>query len=145
MHRAVTKLTVNDCELCKSVGGVLVWRDDFCRVVLVEDPDYPGSCRVVLEDHISEMSQLSPADRGRLMHVVFATETTLRGIMSPLKINLASLGNMVPHIHWHVIPRFSDDRHFPASIWAEPRRPRSNNAITPDLGTLAAQLRKTIG
>ena len=145
MHRAVTKLTVNDCELCKSDGGELVWRDGFCRVVLVDDPDYPGFCRVVLDDHTSEMTQLNPTDRDHLMRVVFATEATLREMMSPLKINLASLGNMVPHLHWHVIPRFSDDRHFPASIWAQPRRQPAKTDRKPDLGELAAYVSKTIG
>ena len=102
-------------------------------------------CRVVLNDHTSEMTQLKSTDRERLMRVVFATEATLREMMSPVKINLASLGNMVPHLHWHVIPRFSDDRHFPASIWAEPRRPAAETAGKPDLAALAACLSKTIG
>jgi diadenosine tetraphosphate (Ap4A) HIT family hydrolase len=56
------------------------------------------------------------------MRVVFAVEAALRGLMRPDKINLASLGNLVPHLHWHVIPRFGDDPHFPAPIWAAPRR-----------------------
>jgi diadenosine tetraphosphate (Ap4A) HIT family hydrolase len=37
-------------------------------------------------------------------------------------MNLASLGNMTPHVHWHVIPRFEDDRHYPGPIWAAPKR-----------------------
>jgi diadenosine tetraphosphate (Ap4A) HIT family hydrolase len=37
--------------------------------------------------------------------------------MQPDKINLASLGNVVPHLHWHVIPRFVDDPHFPNPVW----------------------------
>jgi len=40
------------------------------------------------------------------------------------KMNLASLGNMTPHVHWHVVPRFADDRHFPNPIWAAPKRER---------------------
>jgi diadenosine tetraphosphate (Ap4A) HIT family hydrolase len=42
--------------------------------------------------------------------------------MQPKKINLASLGNMVPHLHWHIIPRYTDDAHFPAPVWAESQR-----------------------
>jgi diadenosine tetraphosphate (Ap4A) HIT family hydrolase len=44
--------------------------------------------------------------------------------MQPDKMNLASLGNMTPHVHWHVVPRFRDDRHYPNPIWAAPRRER---------------------
>jgi len=53
---------------------------------------------------------------------VFAAEAALRRVTQPDKINLASFGNMVPHLHWHVIPRYAGDRHFPNSIWGEPMR-----------------------
>jgi diadenosine tetraphosphate (Ap4A) HIT family hydrolase len=38
--------------------------------------------------------------------------------MHPDKVNIAALGNMVPHIHWHVIPRFKDDAFYPGSAWS---------------------------
>jgi len=43
------------------------------------------------------------------------------------KMNLASLGNQTPHVHWHVVPRFRDDRHFPGPIWAAAQRPHAPN------------------
>lgn len=113
------------CELCDQTGGQLLWRDERCRVVQVDDPDYPGFCRVIWNAHVAEMTDLSPAHRARLMEVVFAVEEAVRDALSPDKINLASLGNLVPHLHWHVIPRFRDDRHFPAPIWGTPARPAS--------------------
>jgi diadenosine tetraphosphate (Ap4A) HIT family hydrolase len=112
---------VNDCPLCAG-GEDSLWRDDFCRVILVGDPDYPGFCRVILNAHVKEMTDLSGAERQRLMAVVFAAEAAVREVMHPDKINLASLGNLVPHLHWHVIPRFADDRHFPDAVWAAARR-----------------------
>ena len=51
--------------------------------------------------------------------------------VNPDKINLASLGNMVPHLHWHVIPRFRDDRHFPEPIWGAPQRNGAVHAAPP--------------
>ena len=42
--------------------------------------------------------------------------------MQPDKVNLASLGNVVPHIHWHVIPRYVNDRSFPDSVWSVAKR-----------------------
>lgn len=110
-----------NCELCDIIGDVL-WRDDFCRVVLVDDAHYPGFCRVILNRHVREMTDLTEGERSRLMAVVFAVEATVRELLHPDKINLASLGNVVPHVHWHVIPRFADDRHFPNPIWGEVRR-----------------------
>lgn len=111
-----------NCPLCTADGGDVLWRDAFCRVVWVDDPDYPGFCRVILNRHVGEMTDLTDAERQNLMYVVFAVETALRSLMHPDKINLASLGNVVPHVHWHVIPRFAEDVHFPQSIWAAPVR-----------------------
>lgn len=89
------------------------------RVVRVDDPDYPGFCRVILNTHVREMSDLPLAERQQLMSVVFAVEETVRILFQPDKINLASFGNMVPHVHWHIIPRWNTDRHFPEPIWGK--------------------------
>ena len=82
----------------------------------------PAFCRVILRRHATEMTDLDEAERDALMAVVYAVEAAVRETMQPDKMNLASLGNMTPHVHWHVIPRFRDDRHFPAPIWAAPQR-----------------------
>jgi len=105
------------CELCASPGGVVLWQSAECRVVRVDEPHYPGFCRVIWNVHVREMSDLPPARRHALMTVVFAVETMIRELFAPDKINLASLGNMTPHLHWHVIPRWAGDRHFPEPIW----------------------------
>jgi diadenosine tetraphosphate (Ap4A) HIT family hydrolase len=110
------------CELCTAAGGELLWRDELCRVVLVADADYPGFCRVIWHRHVAEMTDLNGADRRHLMALVFAVEAALRASLAPDKINLASLGNQVPHLHWHVVPRWKSDRHFPHPIWAAPAR-----------------------
>jgi diadenosine tetraphosphate (Ap4A) HIT family hydrolase len=62
------------------------------------------------------MTDLAESDRAHLMQIVFRVEQILREIMHPEKINLASLGNQVPHVHWHIIPRFTDDAHFPDPV-----------------------------
>ncbi|WP_133679850.1 HIT family protein [Paludibacterium purpuratum] len=111
-----------NCELCLSSGETLLFRDEKLRVILVDDADYPGFCRVIWHDHVKEMSDLNEADRRHLFDWIMHTERAVRAVLNPDKINLASLGNMVPHLHWHVIPRFSDDPHFPAPIWAQARR-----------------------
>jgi diadenosine tetraphosphate (Ap4A) HIT family hydrolase len=115
-------MNMENCELCNTPGGDLLWGDEFCRVVLVDDADYPGFCRVILNGHTKEMTDLTEAQQHRLLRVVFATESALRETLKPAKINLASLGNMTPHLHWHVIPRFTSDRHFPNPIWGVPQR-----------------------
>jgi diadenosine tetraphosphate (Ap4A) HIT family hydrolase len=95
---------------------------------------------VVWQAHVKEMTDLSDEDRLHLMEVVFAVESVVRELLVPDKINLASLGNFVPHLHWHVIPRYTDDPHFPQPIWAEAKRPAANVAREADTTALASAL-----
>lgn len=111
-----------ECPFCTGDGGEVVWRDPVLRVVLANEPGYPGFARVIWHDHVAEMSDLPEAAREHVMRVVFGVETAQRTVMSPDKVNVASLGNMVPHVHWHVIPRYRDDVHFPGSVWSAPQR-----------------------
>lgn len=131
------------CPLCDAPGGEILWQDDFCRVVMVTDtPDYPGFCRVIINRHMKEMTGLTAEERSRLMSVVWKTEQAVRDVMHPDKINLASLGNVVPHLHWHVIPRFENDRHFPNPIWGEAKRD-AKTAAPPNLIELLSAALKT--
>lgn len=133
---------VKGCELCTllaeggDLGDSVVWSNGRVAVLLVDDKDYPGFCRVVWQDHVKEMTDLNPAERGALMDVVWQVEAVVREVMAPEKINLASLGNMTPHLHWHVIPRYRDDAQFPAPVWANAQRATP----APVLGARAALL-----
>jgi diadenosine tetraphosphate (Ap4A) HIT family hydrolase len=122
-----------NCTLCKDElkpeEGELVWRGDDCRVIMVNDPELPGFCRVIWNRHVPEMSDLTYGEREHIMSLVFAVEEVIREVMEPDKINLATLGNMVPHIHWHVIPRYKDDVYFPGSPWSTKAREASKKAL----------------
>lgn len=115
-------MSASTCPLCQGHNEELLWRNDLVRVIRVADAEYPGFCRVILNRHVKEMTDLPAPERAELMRVVFAVEAVLRELLQPDKINLASLGNQVPHLHWHVIPRFSDDTHFPDPVWAAAKR-----------------------
>ena len=138
------KLAVPTCELCESPGGDVLWQSALVRVVAVEDADYPGFCRVILNRHVAEMTDLPESEQHALMRTVFAVEAALRALLHPDKVNLASLGNVVPHLHWHVIPRFRDDRHFPAPVWAPAARSEAP-ARSIDRGRLRAALAACLG
>jgi diadenosine tetraphosphate (Ap4A) HIT family hydrolase len=118
-------LAMDECALCATAGGEILWQDEACRLVLVggdEGRDFPGFCRVIWRAHVAEMSDLAASERRHLMNVVFAAELAVRETMQPDKINLASLGNVVPHLHWHVIPRWVHDSRFPAPVWNTSQR-----------------------
>jgi len=115
-------VTAPSCALCAGDGGEVLYRDELLRVVLVDEPGYPGFVRVIANAHVREMTDLAAADRQRLLAAVFAVESAQREALAPHKINLASLGNVTPHLHWHVIPRFADDAHFPEPVWGARQR-----------------------
>ena len=110
------------CPLCAAPGGRTVWRDTRWRVVRVDDADFPAFYRVVRHDHVREFSDLPAPERARCLDLACAVERVLIDTLQPAKVNLASLGNVVPHLHWHVVARFDWDSRFPDPIWAPARR-----------------------
>ena len=129
------------CELCEGDGGALVWRGQQCRVVRVAEPGYAGYFRAIWNTHVREMTDLPENERAGYMRVVFGLEAALRELLRPDKVNLASLGNATPHLHWHVIARFRDDPHFPNAVWGAPvRSPDLSKSHGEWLDTLAATL-----
>lgn len=127
------------CELCAQTGGEVIHHGEKFRIVLIDDQQYPGFCRVIWNEHVKEMTDLPEADRALFMDAVWQVEAAVREAMEPHKINIASLGNMTPHLHWHVIPRYIDDSHFPDPVWAQAQRPvaasdlASRTALLPSL------------
>jgi diadenosine tetraphosphate (Ap4A) HIT family hydrolase len=113
-------MKVSGCELCERVGGTLLLQGDKWRLVAVDDVLHPFFLRVIWQDHVREMTELASPDRDQFMQAVYQAESLLRATLQPTKINLASLGNLVPHLHWHIIARFDDDPHFPKPIWSQP-------------------------
>ncbi|MCO5356395.1 HIT family protein [Acidovorax kalamii] len=111
------------CPLCAEDGGALVWRGEHLRVIRAQEAGFPAFYRVVWNAHVAEFSDLSAAERAHCMEAVALVEQALREHLAPTKVNLAALGNMVPHLHWHVIARFGWDSHFPSPVWALAQRP----------------------
>lgn len=116
---------MTDCALCRDDGGLLLWRGQGWRVVRASGDEVaaaPAWYRVIAAAHVAEWSDLAAPEQARAMALVTAVERALRATLTPTKINLASLGNAVPHLHWHVIARFDWDSGFPAPVWAPARR-----------------------
>ena len=143
----ITEMVQMTCPLCAEDGGELIWRGDKVRIIRADEPGFPAFYRVVWNAHVAEFSDLSVADRTHCMNVVTQVEQALREHLQPTKINLAALGNMVPHLHWHVIARFDWDSHFPAPVWAVAQRERVSDreaAVRERLPALEAQLRERL-
>lgn len=119
---AVAVAALVPCSLCETDGGLLVYRNAELRVIQASEAGFPAFYRVVWNRHVSQFSDLSAAERETCMHAVVVVEKVLSSELQPVRVNLAALGNLVAHLHWHVIARFDWDSHFPAPVWAAPQR-----------------------
>ena len=138
----------HDCPLCREDGGALIWRGALLRVIRADEAGFPAFYRVVWNAHAAEFSDLTVAERQHCMDAVAVVEQVLREHLVPTKVNLAALGNMVPHLHWHVIARFDWDSHFPAPVWASALRhsPAAQQAgVSARLPVLEAALQSKLG
>ncbi len=114
---------MTDCPICSARDEEILWQNDKLRVIAVHnEANAPAFCRVIWRAHAAEMTDLNADERDEIMQAVYRVEAAMRQVFRPAKINLASLGNMVPHLHWHVIARFDNDANFPAPIWAAAQR-----------------------
>ena len=116
-------MTSEACPMCRR------WDDDadlrvteleHSFVVLNRDQFFPGYTLLLTKQHVTELFHLDMAVRSGLMEEVSRVAEALFTLFQPDKINYELLGNMVPHIHWHLVPRFSSDALWPRPIWAEP-------------------------
>jgi len=110
------------CQLCSR------WNDEpqlriaelrHTHVMLNRDQFFPGYVLLIAREHVTELFHLDPTTRGELMEEVNAVAAALYKVFAPDKINYELLGNMVPHMHWHIVPRFAGDPLWPRPIWSE--------------------------
>ena len=125
---------MNNCPLCEKDLENVIFENHHARILFLVENAYP-ILRVIARKHVKEMTDLNVDERAVLMQMVFACESVFRNVLNVDKINLASLGNVVPHLHWHIIARFQNDAHFPDSIWANPRR----DFVPPKIDSAALQ------
>ena len=123
---------MTDCRFCLDTTSNVIWRDERCRITHAVDQPFAGWCRVIWNTHCKEITDLPPVDRLHLMRAVFAVELGLRKLLDPFKINMASLGTGLPHVHWHIVPRFIDDSHFPEPVWSPALRGAPARTLPPD-------------
>lgn len=113
---------VAGCLMCRKWqedGDLRVVELDYCYVVLNRDQFFAGYCFVLSKAHVTELFHLDASTRRGIIEEVNRVAAALHQVFTPTKINYELLGNMVPHMHWHIVPRFSDDPLWPKPIWSE--------------------------
>ncbi|MEX5217117.1 MAG: HIT family protein [Nitrospira sp.] len=130
---------------CKACSGEWPRKDHFITdcggttAYLHEDQFFIGWTVLVLKRHATELFHLSRDERAGLMEEVAYVASRLAEEFHPIKINYELLGNQLPHIHWHLIPRLADDPAPLEPVWRMPHEPRPLPAC--DREALAARLR----
>jgi len=120
-----------NCPMCRrwqEEPDLRIVELDLCYVQLNPDQFFPGYTLVFSKEHVTELFHLDSKTRGALMEEVNRTAAALHRVFAPAKMNYELLGNMVPHMHWHLIPRFADDPLWPRPIWSEPHREKALTA-----------------
>ena len=108
---------MNSCKLCKTKDEKIVWQDKFCRFIIAKEKNFYKAHRLIWNEHISELSFLSKKDLNHFFSQLIKAEKYIIEKLQPHKINIASFGNLVPHLHWHIIPRWKTDPWWPNTIW----------------------------
>lgn len=129
----------NVCDYCHPSDQPILWQDQYCRVVLVDEAVFPGGCRVIWQQHKTGLSHLNEDERQHLFSVISEVESIIHQQLQPQHIDLIGPGATFPHLHWQVIPRYADDAHFPGPVWGAPVREGKPRSLPEAFGQAVAQ------
>jgi len=121
-------MTAAGCVMCARVAGegpLFVADLPTSRVYFNEDQFFPGWVFVVLRRHAVELYELTPSERAAQIEDVNRVARALASVYQPVKMNYELLGNQVPHIHWHLVPRRADDPAPRRPVWTHAHEPRA--------------------
>jgi len=135
---------------CKACQGSWPRQDHFIadlglsKVYLHDDQFFSGWTVVVFQRHATELFHLAPTERFQLIEEVTLVAKALAEVFQAKKINYELLGNQLPHIHWHLIPRQADDPAPLEPVWRVPHAPTplTGAALHDVIQRIAASLRK---
>ena len=108
------------CSRWQDEADLRIIELEHCFVQLNRDQYFPGYTFVFTREHVTELFHLDRKVRQGVVEEVNQVAAALAQVYQPTKMNYELLGNMVPHMHWHLVPRFTDDPLWPRPIWSEP-------------------------
>ena len=114
------------CKICDHLWPAddhLIRPLHLTNVYLFEDQYFAGWTVLVLKHHVTELFELSQETRHALIEEVSGVALTLSTVFAARKMNYELLGNQVPHIHWHLIPRLANDPAPLQPVWCVPHDP----------------------
>jgi len=140
-----------DCSACTRIARIAEGKNPdhlatFAEsyVTLADEQAYRGYCILLLKEHQDHLDALPLERQARLWDEVARVATVLRRELDPVRINYACLGNLVTHVHWHVIPRYGDDPEAQHPIWVRPLAERRIALAAEERAELVARLRRAL-
>ncbi|TKS61330.1 MAG: HIT domain-containing protein [Nitrospira sp.] len=133
---------------CKACSGAWPRADHFVadlglsKAYLHDDQFFPGWTVVIFQRHATELFHLAPTERFQLMEEVNHIAKILAEVFQAKKINYELLGNQLPHIHWHIIPRLANDPAPLEPVWRVQHEPMLRSGS--DLQSAVQRLQQAI-
>lgn len=118
-----TKSNVTNCRFEQPRGGIESSLFEICQLsistlYLERIQTYRGHCVLIFDPrHVTRIDELTETEWQQQAKDIRDTEIAIMKAFSPDHINIASIGQMVPHLHWHIIPRYQDDPRWGKPIW----------------------------
>ncbi len=157
-RRAAHREHRTDCDLCRRLAevedGSYPWTIAMLNEtgwVLGDNQGCRGWCVLILKDHIEHLADLSGAKQAQVFRDVARVAAAIREVFptsgkggGPPRINYECLGNLVPHVHWHVIPRHADDPEPTKPVWGWPEERLRGSMTDEERQTLLARLKEAL-
>jgi len=140
-----------ECPLCAprpetSPEWDFVAKLELSSLYLAGNQTYRGQCVLIFDPrHAARPDQLSAAEWAALSHDLYAAANAVVRAARADHLNVESLGNVVPHVHWHVIPRFVGDARWGAPVWTSELANMKDTRLEPrERAELVARLREAL-
>jgi len=101
----------------------LIYENETIKIE-IEPSEIPW-LKIFTQDSYKEMSEVPKDVRTEIYDLLDTIEKKMIVYYNPKKINIASFGNYMPHVHWHIMARFEEDSYYPEPMWGTKQREAS--------------------
>jgi diadenosine tetraphosphate (Ap4A) HIT family hydrolase len=113
-----------NCPFCQKLAGLdllpadeVVWQFPHSVALLGPWQYYQGYCILIARTHATELFHLDQGVRRAYLDEMTTLARAVADCFGPRKVNYELLGNQVPHLHWHVLPRYAEDPEVLKPVW----------------------------
>jgi len=107
----------------------------------IEESEIPW-LKIFTKKNYKEMSEVPKEIKSEIYNILDNIEKEMLNYFKPTKINIASFGNYMPHVHWHIMARFKEDSFFPEPMWG--KKQRESNLSLPSFKLFYKNIQKLL-